>query len=151
MTITGKAYWARIQPDQLHDNYNEDGQEWTIDVSVDEATKAKLEKVGLGPKIKNKGTEAGDFIHFSRNENKKKTGEPNKPIQLSGVVDESVRIGNGSVVDVTFFVNTSPGFKGKPPTKRADILEVVVKDLVVYVPPKKEDFVNNEKKVETWS
>ncbi len=134
--ITGKAYWARVLPKQLHDNYNGDGKEWSLDVSLDEANVQKLTSLGLAPKIKNKGDDRGQFITFSRSELKKsgpKKGQENTPIAIldaDGDDWDDRSIGNGSVVGVDFNVFQTE-WKNKKFLKPA-ILAIHVLEWVEY-------------------
>lgn len=136
--ITGRAYWARVLPDQLHDTYDGDAKEWSLDVSVDDKTVEKLTKLGLGSKIKNKGDDRGNFITFSRNELKAagpKKGQPNNPIRVTTDNGETAwddrKIGNGSFVSVDFNIFETH-YKNKSFLKPA-ILSIDVINWVEYM------------------
>lgn len=136
MTIVGRAYWAKLS--EWVQNMNGD-KERSLDVSLDSATVETLKQAGLGGKIKDKGGDRGPFITFTRNEIKKggaKAGEPNSPIPVldaSGFdLDPSIKIGNGSLVEVTFNIFEVPNFK-KPGTHlKPVILGVKILNLVEY-------------------
>lgn len=136
--IRGKAYWAKIvgKPQKA---YNPGEFEWSIDVSVDEATRKQLISEGLGDKVKNKGDDRGDFIQFKRNAFKKDpaTGlrtEPSKPIRIvdhHGNEWGNQLIGNGSTVNVKYAINEFPIPGGKKGRKQS-VLAIQVWDLVKY-------------------
>ena len=100
--ISGTAYWAKVHQPH-YDQYNEQGI-FSIDVTVDTKTKKQLQDLGLGPRIKNKGDERGDFVTIKRKA-KRKDGSLNK---APDVIDnmkrplEGTLIGNGSQVNVAF-------------------------------------------------
>lgn len=143
--ISGKAFWARLA--KPVSNYNKDGFEWKLDVSIDEATKKLLKAQGLGDKVKNKGDERGNFISFKRATVKKngpEKGKDNKPITTVGPDGKTpwnmdTLLGNGTTVRVKFAINDSKGRDGKP-SRRADIFAVQVLDLVPYEAPERSEF-----------
>ncbi len=140
--IRGITYWAQILGDP-RPNYDQTGKEWSIDVSIDEATQETLKKLGLEPKFKNKGDDRGTFITFKRAAIKKAgplAGKDNSPIRVvnpDGKTewDRSVKIGNGSVVNVRFSVNENVGGPGKKKFVRADVLSIQVWEHKAYVAP----------------
>ncbi len=160
LTVSGKAFWAKVLPDQLHDNYNRDGKQWAIDVALDKESVATLKAAGLGSKIKNKSDDRGPFITFTRNELKKggpKAGQPNTTIPIVTSDDEPYeggRIGNGSLVTVEFNVFTVNLPNNKGTSLKPAILKIVVHELVEYVPQEREQssFKTQPRKAgeETW-
>jgi len=125
--ITGRAFWASVQAPNT--TYDADGV-WTIDVSLDQANKKRVEEDGL--RTKNKGDDRGDFVTIKRKV-MKKNGEKN---DAPDVVDSmkkpmpNVLIGNGSVVNVKYrtYDWTYQGRAGIS----ADLQTVQVVDLVEY-------------------
>ena len=111
MIITGKAYWAKIlKPTQ---NYSKDGEEYTIDVTVTDKSRAALEEAGLGDKIRaavnpNNGREHAsgeDYIKISV-PTTTRNGDPLRAPQVKdkfgNAWPDDVLVGNGSLVDVMF-------------------------------------------------
>jgi hypothetical protein len=137
--IKGVAYWASICG-KPKPGYNNGPDEWSLDLSVDKETVARLTELGLKKKIKNKDDARGQFITFKRKAIKKdrETGKevPNNPIRIVDHRGEpwpqDKLIGNGSTLNVRFNVNTRPGFQGGPATQAADILSVQVWDHKPY-------------------
>ena len=62
--ISGTAYCAKVHQPHF-DQYNEQGI-FSIDVTVDAKTKKQLQDLGLGPRIKTKDDERGEFITIKR-------------------------------------------------------------------------------------
>jgi hypothetical protein len=132
--MTGKAFWVKVLGEPT-ENYQETGNEWTMDVQPNEKGIALLKRVGLAEKIRNKDDDREDFITFRRNELKKDGSENNK----IEVVDadgnpwpEDKAIGNGSTVKVRFSVFEMPA-KGKfKAIIKPVIYKVTVVDLVEY-------------------
>lgn len=148
--LTGIAAWAKVIGEPV-ENYREDGNEWTIDVTPNQKGIELLRRVGLGEKLRNKDDDRDDFITFRRNE-LKKDGTPNNTIEI---VDEAgepwdisigedgypVRpIGNGSTVKIKFSVFEMPA-KGK---FKAIIKPVIYKITVVEL----KEFKKREKPVQ---
>lgn len=135
--LTGIAYWAKLVEPQ--ENYREDGNEWSIDVTPDQKGIDLLRRVGLGEKLRNKDDDREDFITFRRNE-LKKDGTANNPVE---VVDadgnpwpDNVLIGNGSKVKIKFSVFDMPA-KGKfKAIIKPVIYKVTVLELKEYVAKK---------------
>lgn len=147
--VTGKAYWPKLgKPVQ---NYNKDGEEWTIDVSLDADALKQMKGYGLTSKIKNKGDERGDFITFKRatvKRNGPKKGEANAPIRVispDGKTpwDTNKLIGNGSTVRVKFSLNETFNARTKEKGMRADPLAVQVYEHLEYVAPERQEFDSN--------
>lgn len=147
--ITGNAFWTKLS--RPVENYNKDGQEWTLDVAIDDKTSKELKGYGLGSKVKNKGDERGDFITFKRSTVKRsgpKKGEDNKPITLVGPDGKtpwpsSTHIGNGSVVKVKFSLNETINPRTKEKGMRADPLAIQVYEHSEYTPPERQEFDGN--------
>lgn len=149
--LTGVAHWVKVIGDPV-ENYREDGNEWTIDVTPDQRGIELLRRVGLGEKLRNKDDDRDDFITFRRNE-LKKDGSANNHIE---VVDAEgnpwnmevgadgypvTPIGNGSLVKVKFSVFEMPA-RGK---FKALIKPVIYKITVTEL----KEFKKREKPAET--
>lgn len=128
--ISGKAYWAAIiEPNTTFEPV------WSVDISLDEKTKAIVEKDGLT--VKNKGDDRGDFVTLKRKVMKKDGTSRNGPT----VKDSHNQpwgdqlIGNGSLVNVKYqpFEWKYAGKAGKS----ADLMAIQVVSLVSYT---KDDF-----------
>lgn len=140
--IQGKAFWCKVLKDPV-DNYQKDGKEWTVDVAVDSATAATLADLGLGSKIKNKSDDRGNFITFRRRDVKRsgdKAGQANQPISVykpDGRTpwERDMDIGNGTVVEVKFSINSYPHKISKKPVTQANILSMNVLEHVQYKKP----------------
>lgn len=134
MIIKGKAYWAKIVGDP-QPGYDKTQKEWSIDLSIDEATKALLKKEGVGSKVKNSDDVRGDYITFKRKAIRQ-DGEPAKPIRVVGLgpdkkgLWDKTLIGNGSEVNVSFVINE--GTYNLKPYKKPSIIAVQVVNLVPY-------------------
>lgn len=158
--ITGKAYWFKVLGKPVP-NYNKDGFEWVFDVSLDAETLKVLKEQGLGPKIKNKGDDRGDFIQFKRNSEKRNgpdKGKANDPIRVIGpdgktVWDNAVKVGNGSTIRVKYVLNDTVDQRTKAKGRRADVLSVQIWELVPYVAPERQEFDGNpeaQKEPKDW-
>lgn len=120
--VQGKVFWCKLLPDQLTENYDRDGREWTVEFEPDDTSflkehklldrlkdmderARKLEREGEDGKAakvrKNMEGRKGVYLILKKAE-LTKDGEKNKPIRI---VDEDNqpwddrRIGNGSQVD----------------------------------------------------
>jgi hypothetical protein len=164
MLIQGKAKWAKIMGAPSW-GYENKFKEWSVDVYLDDETVAKLKAEGLGKKLKDKGN--GTYITFKRKEIgiDRVTGDPknNDPIRVvdhrgtvlqNGQPDNpdyvkgTLKIGNGSTVNVSFIINEYG--KGE---KAANILSLQVWDLVPYESnefPTREDDTGG-KTAEDWT
>lgn len=141
--IRGKAFYAKILGSPVP-NFNRDGYEWLVDVSLDKKSEALMKSLGLGPKVKaaNEKHDNLPYITFRRNATKKMTGEKNNPIRVVGPDgktewDRSTLIGNGSVVNVKFAVHEVTGGPQKKTFIRADILSMQVFEHIPYVAPER--------------
>lgn len=154
--MTGKAFWCKVLGDPV-ENYQETGNEWTVDVQPDVKGLALLKRVGLGEKVRNKDDDREDFITFRRNE-LKKDGQPNDKIE---VVDadgnpwpEDKPIGNGSTVKVRFSVFEMPA-RGKFKAIIKPVLyKITVVDLVEFKkaePKTKKVAVKSTAENENWA
>lgn len=120
MIIRGKVKWAKIvgEPGWGYQNQH---KEWSVDVSIDEDTRAKLLAEGMGEQhIKNKRDDRGDFITLKRRE-KRADGTPATPIEIKDKYNRpwgGDKIGNGSVLNLKLALNESrvPGQKGLKPS-----------------------------------
>lgn len=102
--IRGVVHWAKILGNPVP-NYNEDGYEWTMDVTPDKEGLGVLKSLGLDVKLKNKDDDRGDFIQF-RQKAHRMDGSNNRPISVTDAAGNpwpnDMLIGNGSVIDVKF-------------------------------------------------
>lgn len=115
-----KGFWCKVVGNPVP-GFDEGSLEWSFDVSLDEATVDGkpaldvLKAAGLGPRIKNKDDEKGNFLHLKRNA-VKRDGEPAKPIQIVDSQNkpwDDRKIGNGSILNVSVMVQEY-GDKKKP-------------------------------------
>lgn len=126
MLLQGTALWAKVIGDP-QPGYDKSKREWSIDVVIDEKTKARLEAEGLGPKIKT-NKEGEDYIAFKRPEFRK-DGSPSKTIEIVGPDTKpwtGGKIGNGSVVKVSYLINETT-YQGKKHLKPGLLKMQVVK------------------------
>ena len=101
--ISGTAYWAKVHQPH-YDQYNEKGI-FSIDVTVDAKTKKQLQDLGLGPRIKTKDDERGEFITIKRKYTRKdgtKNSAPRVVDSKKTPISPDDLIGNGSKVNVAF-------------------------------------------------
>lgn len=149
--IQGLAYFAKLsKPVQ---NYQRDGEEWSIDVALTPDTVKELKALGLDSKIRpqNEKHDNLPYITFRRATVKRagpNAGQENSPIRVvspDGKTpwDTSVLIGNGSVVNVKFAVHSNPAPKGKGVNTRADILSIQVWQHKPFVPGERSEFDAN--------
>jgi len=146
-----KAHWAKLtKPGKGYKNPKTGVQgvdEWSVDLSIDEATKKALLGEGLDPdKIKNKGDDRGDFVQYKRKITNA-AGESNQPIRVVGPDDKpwgSTLIGNGSDVFVKYTINDGG---------RLGVFAIKISKLVEYTTeekwPEAEDKTVNS--AEDWS
>lgn len=118
MIIQGKAYWFKVIG-KAHGGYpNGTGPaEWSTDISIDAATRAKLEAEGADESsFKNKGDDRGDFIQFKRREIRQ-DGEKAVPYGVFGPDAKpwpaGKLVGNGSTVRVKCQIQERPAQGGK--------------------------------------
>lgn len=127
MVIQGKSWYAKVLGPPAW-GYKKQYKEWSIDVTIDAATKARLLEAGMSKtSIKNKDDDRGEFLTFKRRE-LKKDNTPGKPIE---VVDKKgqawnpkLLIGNGSLVNVKIALNEYEG-EVKPGLIKLQIVEHV--------------------------
>ncbi len=135
----GTAYYAKVvgkpQP-----GYDKTQLEWSTDVAINDATRKSLIKLGVGDYIKNKGDKhasGGDYLSFKRPA-VKKDGTPGKPIRIvdnkGKPWDNTVLIGNGSVVNVNFALNEKASGGLKP-----SLIAMQVWEHVPYEPKDRDD------------
>lgn len=129
MIIKGKGYWCKILGAPGW-GYKKQHKEWSMDLSIDAATKERLLAEGMGKQyIKNKGDEKGDFLTFRRRE-LKRDGSPGKPIEVvdkkGKAWDDKVLIGNGSIINVKMVLNEVDGQREtKPGLIKVQVVELV--------------------------
>lgn len=132
MIIKGNAHWAKVIGPAQPTKFNPNG-EWSIDVSIDEATQKELLRAGVNKDyFKDKGDDRGVFLTFKRNA-KKNDGTPAKPFAIvdnKGKPWGDTKIGNGSVVNVKIALNERE-FRGKKFLKPS-ALAIQVWELVEY-------------------
>ena len=152
MVIQGKAYYAKVLGAPAW-GYKKQHKEWSLDVTIDAPTKARLLEAGMSKGvIKNKDDDRGDFITFKRRE-LKKDGTPGKRIEVVNKKgqewDQKALIGNGSVVNCKIALNEYEG-ETKPGLIKLQVVEHVEyegrggddEDLPTY---------NEDGTVEDWS
>lgn len=104
--MKGTGNWCKILGEPV-DNYSKDGKEWTMDISPDKEGIDLLKRLKLDGRIKNKGDDRGDFFQFKQRA-ERRDGTPNKPIRVVDARNkpwpDSVKIGNGSLLEVKFNV-----------------------------------------------
>jgi hypothetical protein len=126
--ITGTAYWAKIQkPDP-------DTNKYTIDVTLDDDSKAMLKTLGIS--WRNKGDEKGDFFTPWKHA----VDLDGNPKELT-VLDADKKsftapVGNGSKVRIEFYPREWEYQKKKG--VRACLTKVTVLEHKPYVPLEKE-------------
>ena len=129
--LRGTAHWAKILGDPKP-AYGDTHNEWSVDVSIDEATVKQLTEQGVAHKIRNKDDHRGNFVTFRRKE-LKANGDPAARIAVVGPDrkpwDQTVLLGNGTIVNVKYVINEGDLPK---PWKRPDILALQVAELVPY-------------------
>lgn len=109
MIMRGEVAWAKVLGAPAK-GFEENTREWSIDFKPNDPSRAKyLKEGGSDFYLKSKEKHPlGEFIAFKRNE-VKKDGTPAKPITVvdkdGNPWDSTVRIGNGSVVDVKVALN----------------------------------------------
>lgn len=154
--LQGKLYWFKALPDQLHDNYNEDGRQWAFEFEPDEASVATLTGAGLEDRLKTGKKKDGTmrknyegrspFIVLKRAEFKE-DGKPNDPIRIVDAANQpwpvKARIGNTTAADVKVsIVDYGTGkFKGIYP------LAIRVLDLVPYAPNDFDELPEDDERV----
>lgn len=148
MIIRAKAFWAKLQKPAV--NYNKDGFEWTVDLSVDDKTKAAMINDGF-PKsaFKNKDDDRGWFITFRR-KTVKADGTDAKPIDVVGRDKQPFTklIGNGTVVNAKVFCEERSTPDGKKYFHKA-ITGIQIWEHVEYE-SKNEEFPTDESGNEAW-
>lgn len=133
--IKGTGQWCKITTPVP--TYSKDNKEWTFELEIDSETKKQMVKWGLGKSVKvNKA--GNDFVRFSRKVFKK-DGTPSKPLEIIDAKgrpwDNSVKIGNGSTLNVQFAIN-----EGDDKINRIGLIKVQVWDLVEYEGGGKDEF-----------
>lgn len=98
--VEGTFFWAKIlRDDQLQDNFDGDGKEWSYDfIPDDDGDFLKPFKIDSRMKAAQPGM-PGRFLHLKQRYTQK-DGTPNKPIKVEdkdGMLwDKDINIGNGS-------------------------------------------------------
>lgn len=132
MVISGNAWYAKVLGAPAW-GYKNQYKEWSLDVTLDEKTKAKLLEAGMGANfIKDKGDDRGEFLTFKRRETKK-DGTPGKAflvVDRKGQDwDQKKLIGNGSVVNIKIALNDD---SENPKVKRPGLIKMQIVDHVAY-------------------
>lgn len=125
IVVRGKLYWAKVLPHQLNLNTYTDEREWSVDLTPDAASLAKLKVAGVLDKLKDpkdtpKETRKEKFLPLRQKEfytdpvtKEKKNAKPIPISDITGTAwgDERL-IGNESIADVMIKVNDyGKGFK----------------------------------------
>ncbi len=138
IVVRGTLHWAKItgdaRPYQGNPRYDK-GPSWSVDVTPDEASLAKMKAVGLDSKLRTpkgeKETRTKPFLTLRHLLNGK-DGKKNKPIPITDIRgnkwDDDVEIGNGSIADVMIKVKDY----GADSALGSYIQKVRVLDLVEY-------------------
>lgn len=147
--LKGKAFYAKVVG-KPKPGYDKTKLEWSLDVAIDADTKKTLVKQGVGEYVKNKGDDRGDFVSFKRAA-VKSDGTAAKPIGVFDSKgqpwDQSVFIGNGSVVNVMYALNEKAAGGLKP-----GLIKMQVWEHVPYAPSgDQDDFPIDTSGVEDWS
>jgi hypothetical protein len=103
--IRGTLYWAKVLGAPIMNDYAK-ARQWSVDVTPDDNGLKTLKTLKLTSKLKeSKNPEQGKFISFRQNEFKK-SGEPNDPITITDIKGNpwpsNKKLGNGTVADVKF-------------------------------------------------
>ena len=108
--IFGTALNSRIR-ESASPEQNQNSEQWTIDLSIDDATSDRLTKLGLGRLVKKCRGATETIVTFSRSKFLSNGIAPNRRIPI---VDhrkedwtEGVQITDGSMVAVNFSVSKS--------------------------------------------
>lgn len=124
--LQGNIRWAKILGAPVP-AYTKGEFEWSFDVEVDEATRAKLEEDGAGFYVKDK-EDREPFVTFRR-KSVKKDGDPAQPFRVvdsKGVDwDRKIPIGNGSRVNVKYLYNEVGEGKNKRQKPSALAIQIV--------------------------
>lgn len=132
--IQGTALWAKILG-AAPPGYDNGPAEWSIDVVLDEKGQKEFLKSGADKFYLKKTKDGETFVRFTRKE-VKRDGTKAKPISVIAADgsewNQDRKIGNGSVINVAFTLNTVKS-QGKERLKPS-ILQLQVWDLVEYKP-----------------
>lgn len=100
--LTGIGNWMKVLGDPVP-NYARDGNEWTLDFTPNKEALEALAALKLNNKLKNKDDMRGQFLALKQKEFTAK-GKKNDPITVVDARnrpwDQSVKIGNGSLIEV---------------------------------------------------
>jgi len=130
-TITGTIFYAHVKERDTKGLYPTNA--YKLDLSIDDAHKAKLEAIGV--QVKNKGDEKGNFVTL-----KSKNYQP-KVVTPDGVLlteSEIPLIGNGSTATITvsLYDNSAANIKaGKGGAKLLGLNKIELTSLVAYQAP----------------
>jgi hypothetical protein len=155
--ITGKIFWAKVNPNKPVRNKFSDKYQWSFDLSLDKDQIKKLTDAGMKRSyIKDKDDERGKFLTFARDA-VKKSGDRGKPFSIVDSAKkpwpEGKLIGNGSTVNVKIELNNRKDPKGNEFLKPA-ALALQVWELIEFEGKSDgEDFPVNEStsnEAENW-
>lgn len=126
--IRGPVFYAMITGAPRL-NYNKDGNEWSLEVGLNEKSKKILVELGEEARIKNKEDERGDFIRLKQSEFSR-AGKQLYPPKVIDINDqpwpEGKKIGNNSICDVKLtFVDNGKGKKNSLWLNGLRVLELV--------------------------
>jgi len=157
MIITGKVYWAKIL--QPVDNFSKDGQEYSLDISVDAGTRAALAEVGLedkirpavNPKTGKEHASETDYIKISvptESRNGTALRAPQIKDMYGNEWNKEKLIGNGSLVDVMF--NPRKWTMGANSGVKPSLKGVRVVELVEVEPAEQFEYADAPSAEEVW-
>ena len=131
VTVRGKSSFCKLLEDQLTLNFNKDGKEWTIDLEIDKDTAKEMKGYGIADRVKTKidYLDGAPYMRFKQSE-ATRAGKLNDPPKIVDILnkpwDQTVRIGNGSVLDVQFsVVDYGPGKKSGVYLRNVRVLDLV--------------------------
>ena len=136
MITHGKARFAKIVGDPVGGYPEGTGPlEWTVDVVLSDEQVAEVLKNGTSPKYIKETKDGEKYVKFTRKA-VKADGTPGKPITIidhAGHPWDNRKIGNGSLLNVSYTLNTIG--TGKTARLKPSILELQVWELVKFTPP----------------
>ena len=132
--IQGSALYCKIIGAPVP-GFDEDSLEWTFDLVLNAAQEKELLSTGVAPQyIKNHKTGNERYVRFTRKAIKKdgSKGAPIRVVDAQGHDWDDRLIGNGSVLNVAYTLNTVG--KGKETRMKPSVLSVQVWDHKAYKP-----------------
>ena len=132
--IQGEALYCKIIGAPVP-GFDEDSLEWTFDLVLNQEQENQLLESGVSPRyIKDHKTTGQRYIRFTRKAVKKdgSKGTPIRVVDAQGHDWDDRLIGNGSVLNVAYTLNTVG--KGKDARNKPSVLSVQVWDWKKYTP-----------------